>query len=292
MIRSLGEIQKRWDEMAGKLSWSSLGGDVGTLNQMGAEYVVTDGIAFSGSAIAAGLGFTPTLSSANMKISGMSRRSDTDFNIRDGHEIDWSTVTVKGYQGSMTGDDIYGRRYIPAGMWMGEPDVDRKFGSNVKTDPFGNMVIDYYSSKSRDYVTVNYGMPTNETAEEAGEAFTLTDWDSYALNSSINDTQKALLTGYRDQTVNIGDTAPPFLLLSREIFYHRVPVRICVDQEYHFFNEMGNYRKVLRQDGHVNYNADVDISTSGAALQAIVDSLKVNAANMSAFSDVGNDEVG
>jgi hypothetical protein len=275
-IRSLGHIADLWPAIASKLNWGSLSVDLGEFNQAGADFILTDGIDFGASPFAGMLGARQVLAAGNARLSGFGRRVDESFNTKEGEQQQVWMIPIEGYQGSTTGPAMYSRSYIPTGMWMGEPDVDRRYGAMITVDDTGEQMMEFYNSKSpRGYVKEGYGLatPLSKASAAIKSIAHVTGWESYVVANPTNkDIEVALAYMYPDMVIA---TESSYYYRSR--FHHRVPVFYSLRGDWEFYDEMGAFKFNLKQDGWVSFDDEVSINVSGSALQALPDGVGVGA---------------
>lgn len=272
LIRSLGDISKRWDAISKELQWTRLSGDVGQIDARGADFILTDGKDYSAAPYGGLLGLRPVLSAGNVKLGGYAVRFEDDFNIRTGMTIRHSVMVVDGYQGATGIPSMYERSVMPASMLMGEVDVTRTYATTMLNDGIGTAAYNWYASKQTAYVDEFYKEVQNPTPQLlATPNLEITDWDSFGVAQNPRDASAAFLTYYDKQTRPFGDG---MIVESESRFYHRFIVRSSRTTDLlQNYDPMWIEIDPVAQEGAVMFNGEVLINHSSADLEAIINAL-------------------
>jgi len=253
------------------LQWPTLSGNIGEMWQAGAEFMICDGLGYSGPATAGLLGLRPVLSLGNVKSIGVSRRTQSNFNVisstpdpgdKTGKKlIEYSAMVVDGYQTPTAEGQTFERLYLPAGMWMGEPDTTTILAPTI-IDPVLTRLLDFFEAQNPEYVEQFYGEPDIASTD----VFQRTDWDGWAIATDESSVRNGLKAGYINQV----EAAKTTRYITRERFYHRFVVRRSWNHRPEMYDEFGKLKFVLTQDGNILFNEKLDIKDGTADLEAIV----------------------
>jgi len=270
-IRSTGNLAEGWKTTSSKLAWSNLRGDVGQIKQLAADFILCDGEGYSDSPVAGLLGLRPVLSLGNIKVIGMGRRFQDDFNVEPGPNgqtekrlVTFSAMVVDGYQSPTGETEALERLYIPAGMSMGEDNVTVILASTVGVDPLVKGIVSYFetlNAPNGQFVRQFYKDPG-----PSGTGFDRTDWDGWAIGGSDVGAMIAYSNGYASEMESVVGGR----FIYKNHFFHRFPVQMSRTASFEFFNEYGKFRYPLDLDGNVAFNDQINVNHSAAEIEAIV----------------------
>lgn len=275
-IRSLGKLGDRMNTIANTLGWGTLSGNIGTINQCMADFILCDGDAYSAPADAGLLGLRPVLSMGNIKYNVFSIRHDDTFNgkgestqtPRD--NIEYSTMTVPGFQSPTTMADVVARSYLPAGMWMGEQGADAVHPNTIGREAHFRAFIKSLQAKGQVFNHQYYHVPNMRT-KETPVHIRITDWDVWAYGGAKED-----LIVQMGQVYPRLSTAEEQTFFVRSRFNHRFPVKMARGR-LRWYDEYGQYGFDLDWDGHLEFDdSELALSTGHmSSLQAIVEATSV-----------------
>lgn len=279
LMRTWNRLTDRWPKIASKLGWTNLRGDVGTIVARGADFILTDGLGYSGSPTAAVLGLRPVISIANIKVAGFARRYSSDWNIGE-DRIKQSTLVVDGFQGDTCEDAFLERLFLPTGMWMGEDSVQVMYHSAVMQDPIGKRTVHHFSEKSPSgYVGLHYTDSSVEARVGKDSNWIQTAWDGWAVGKDKDEVQTMLLVGYSTTGPNgtTSDVEPMenVQFYHRSRFFHRFIAEISHDGELEWYNAYGQFCELQKFDGNVAFDDQISITTGTGELEAVIQTAPV-----------------
>lgn len=270
LYNSIGPITAKWPDVHNKLGWNRLSGNIDQVEMRGGDFILTDGIQYSGSTASALLGIRPVLSLGNVQFAGLGRRHDDKFNVRKGQEIKFSVMTVNGHIGMTRTGNIVERNFMPRGMWMGEVDVEQKMSGNLVDDEIGELVVAHFSAQTTNecYVSTAYA----PAVPVAGGVLNVTDWDAFASDADKAKTDIAFAAGY----VKDMESAMTGMYYWRSTFNIRFPVAMSrAEHGVEHYDLLGSYVGVLPYDGHIDYDDEASLTATPTDVQAIVDSINI-----------------
>lgn len=248
-IKGTPRLLERMTAMANTLGWSSISGNIGTLDALGADFAITDGVMCSVPADQVLLGLTPCLSLGNIKARGLSIRFDTGFLAKGPPEV--SILPLSGQVEVGASTDYVERIAIPVGMLIDEPSAEAVNTYSLELTPLARVTKAHYVTRMqvypvRDYLTIT--PPPDQTL------VVKTDWDTYGFtgtivaNASSLEKRGELAATWNQALVNSGQavSANDSLFAVREDgqpFYSReLTVRTRTDT-YDIITQVGIYAK-------------------------------------------------
>lgn len=278
-LKGLGKLADALTTIATMLGWSKLSTHIGELDAA-SDFVLCDGLGYSAEPGGPLLGLRPVLSLGNPQVSGFSIRFDENFNSKGSagaaapEVITWSTMVVHGHQGQASGQSQLERLYLPAGMWMGETEIDQIHSLTIKKDDkFSEAVASHFKDLSpAGYVQQYYGRSGVVIVPNlaSGAKFVQTDWDAVAFNSSFNDVRTAWVGGMIDYLQS--ENRQLYITRAPNTFNHRFIVQMARGNMIEQYNELGNFVAYDKFDGKIVYDhADVAVNSSTTDLERLVD---------------------
>lgn len=178
-IKGTPRLWDRMSAMAKVIGWSSLSGSIGTLDALGADFAITDGVMCSVPVDQVLLGLTPCLSLGNIKARGLALRFDSGF-MKDGPPAVSVLPLLGKVEAGKTNENIE-RMAIPIGMVIDEPNVEYVNMFSLGLTPIAQAAQAYFVAKMQMYPTLNYLaiVPPPDQQEVVR-----TDWDTYGYTGS------------------------------------------------------------------------------------------------------------
>jgi hypothetical protein len=273
IIAGAHRITEYWPEITSRgLQWTNLSADIGMIGAFGADFILCDGTSYSDAPGAGVLGLRPVLSLGNAKAVGIGRRYSNNFNAKGGAEkvptdIVESVMVVEGYQGVTGGGAQLERKYIPAGMSMGESDIQILTAEGSKDDEIIVETLQHYSQQQTKYNVPYYtdiiGAPPDLAVQ--------TDWDPWAKGLTQVDVRAAWITAMNGQMV-LTEASRFITRIGGGLFYHRFVVRMSRPKHYELYNEHGTFRQNVPFEGHVEFDGNISTTVTSAAIETIVQS--------------------
>jgi hypothetical protein len=173
-------------------------------------------------------------------------------------------MVVEGFQGVTGGGAQLERKYLPAGMGMGE-DTRTITAEGSGDDEITKEVINHFVTQQTKYNIPFYF----DSDVPAGEHAVQTDWDPWAFGHNLNDVRAAWFALMVGQLVD-ATTTRYITRIGSELFYHRFAVKMARTNYYELYNEHGTYRQSVRFEGHLEFDGDISTTVTSAAIEAVV----------------------
>lgn len=283
LVAGMETITKHWSAVTSQLGWSDLKADVGLVQAHGADFILTDGLGYSDKPAAGILGLRPVIATGNVKVAAISVIVEEKFNAAgDGKASDsdiiFSTMVAIGQQG-MTGSASHLERlYLPAGMWLGEPDVRQLHAERVELIDIGRDVVRHFSGQQEQYTVMMYYDGNNPNP--ANGAYQ-TSWDPTAYGTRIADVQaswlkmmgpsgKAKTPDSKETQLVDAATTRYMSRLDRQQFLHRFPVRMARPQFYELYNSIGSFIRAVAFNGRVLFDDEITTTVNTADVEIII----------------------
>jgi hypothetical protein len=296
-----------WPDIAAMLGWSgATTGNVGTIEAIGGDFVLTNGEYYSSSPVGVLAGMRPSLSMGSAKVTGLPRRIDSRFNTgvrvddmtqeerdaAEGHtvvtptQIVWSVVTAQGWASAMSGEFAYMRYFIPAGMSMGEENAERRWTGveSEADDPIAQIVRALYMRRSPNgFVRQMYGDPEWPSTLETNEGwFQRTSWDAWSWSAADPTGMQAQFLSHMGPS-NVDRTHQFYLY--KEKWNYRIPVQMARPDSYDWYDERGNYMLTSKYEGFIIFDDTVNLPESTAAVDRLMELLRVTAPTVADVRD-------
>lgn len=226
-LGTLDNLAKHMPAVATIFGWGSRGTDLSCIRDatVTPRFSLCDGKRYSVPSGEVLAGIVPNLSLGLHRGTGFENEAyDPEFNV----DLEqYSVAVVDGFASPMTKESILARHTVAGSMWMGESDADRVDPKNLEVDPTGKLVMEYFESKSSQYVRDYYGRPT-AGRDEQGNPLPRPVWDATVVGTDPKSVQKDMLSVYPKRDVLATSECPLYTYVGTTTsgrFFYRLLVQ-------------------------------------------------------------------